>query len=295
MKLTSICRCPTKCCSFRSIFRNDESENHSMTLTSRDIRTPKKKSIFIETAKDFFSSTTAHGLAYIVEEGVLLVERVFWAIVVLLAIAFCIWQVITIWLDWQQNPVVTSLETVALPIEEIEFPAVTICPQGSVNSIMSRVLMRQFKAWLQEKYNGKRNFDDLSTDEKQEEIFKFFNDTYPGTKDDPTKLAALMTSDDPKTAVENNAVLNDDNCDSKDNTQNTAKLNKLSSNDICPSGFEFLEYNECIHMADIMMTYKEAREYCKSKSSSQLLYFDSYKAVELFDNYKPKGRNSRFN
>ena len=29
--------------------------------------------------------------------------------------------------------------------------------------------MRQFKAWLQERYKGKKNFDDLSTDEKQEE------------------------------------------------------------------------------------------------------------------------------
>ena len=280
--MTSICRCPTKCCSFKSIFGN-ESEDHS-----RNIRTPKKKSIFIETAKDFSSSTTAHGLAYIAEEGVLLVERLFWTIVVLLAIAFCIWQVITIWLDWQKNPVVTSLETVALPIEEIEFPAVTICPQGSVNSIMSRVLMRQFKTW----YNGKnklKRFDQLSNAERQEEIFKFFDDVYPGTNDDPTKLAALMTSDDPKTAVENNAALQDDKCNSEDGSKSSDQVNKPSNNDICPSDFDFLEYNGCVHMADTMMTYNEAQEYCNQKSSSQLLNFESYKAVEWFNNYESQG------
>ena len=32
---------------------------------------------------------------------------------------------------WQDNPVLTSLHTTGLPISEIDFPAITICGQGS--------------------------------------------------------------------------------------------------------------------------------------------------------------------
>ena len=148
--------------------------------------------------------------------------------------------------------------------------------------------MRQFRTW----YNGKnklKRLDQLSNAERQQEIFKFFDDVYPGTKDDPTKLAALMTSDDPKTAVENNAALQDDKCDSEDDSKSSDQVNNPSSNDICPSDFDFLEYNGCVHMAYIMMTYNEAQEYCNQKSSSQLLHFESYKAVEWFNNYESKG------
>ena len=37
--------------------------------------------------------------------------------------------------DWQDNPVLTTVSTTAMPISEIEFPAITICGQGSVSEV----------------------------------------------------------------------------------------------------------------------------------------------------------------
>ena len=42
------------------------------------------------------------------------------------------------WNDWQDNQVLTSVSTTALPISEIEFPAITICGQGSISEVRFR-------------------------------------------------------------------------------------------------------------------------------------------------------------
>ena len=36
----------------------------------------------------------------------------------------------SIYIGWQENPVVTTATTTALPVTEIDFPSVTICAQG---------------------------------------------------------------------------------------------------------------------------------------------------------------------
>ena len=45
----------------------------------------------------------------------------------------------------------TTLDTVALPIEQVDFPAVTICPQGSRKEIVDSVLFRQLKEYIADK------------------------------------------------------------------------------------------------------------------------------------------------
>ena len=91
------------------------------------------------TSKEYASSTTAHGFAYIVADDRSIIERICWVIIVILAVSFTIFQMTTLYNQWQDDPVITTLETAALPIENIEFPALTICPQGSVNGILSSV------------------------------------------------------------------------------------------------------------------------------------------------------------
>ena len=66
----------------------------------------------------------------------------------ILAVSFTIFQMTTLYNQWQDDPVITTLETAALPIENIEFTAITICPQGSVNGILSSVLFKQLKEYI---------------------------------------------------------------------------------------------------------------------------------------------------
>ena len=112
----------------------------------------------VDTTKQYSSTTTIHGISYLAGEDVSGLERVLWATVVLFAMAFTTYQVITLYNDWQDQPVITTLDTVSLPIEEIEFPAVTICPQGTRREIIDSVLFRQLKAFCMRSKNKRKHY-----------------------------------------------------------------------------------------------------------------------------------------
>ena len=105
----------------------------------------------VKTAKDYASNTTIHGFAYIANHEHSIAARLLWLGVVVLAVGIASFQLISLRIQWQKNPVITNLETVALPIEQIEFPAVTICPQGSVKKIMDYVLFEQLAIYIMNK------------------------------------------------------------------------------------------------------------------------------------------------
>ena len=44
-------------------------------------------------------------------------------------------------LDWQENPTLTILETTKFPIEEVDFPTITLCPEN-INSDRMRPTMK---------------------------------------------------------------------------------------------------------------------------------------------------------
>ena len=52
------------------------------------------------------------------------------------------------WNEWQDNPTITTINTTAYPIQNIEFPAITICSQGTAKDLMDKVIMIQFEAYL---------------------------------------------------------------------------------------------------------------------------------------------------
>ena len=74
--------------------------------------------------KLFLESSTIHGLAYIASTKKLI--RLFWVFVVLAGFSGAGLLIYQSFQSWAENPVVTSIET--LPIEEVRFPKVTVCP-----------------------------------------------------------------------------------------------------------------------------------------------------------------------
>ena len=228
----------------------------------------------VDTTKQYSSTTTIHGISYLAGDDVPRLERLLWAFVVLFAIVFTTYQVITLYNDWQDQPVITTLDTVSLPIEEIEFPAVTICPQGSRQEIIDSVLFRQLKSYIQYKDS---NVTNLTEKEMMEYVEWFITDVYPGAKGKPTMLIKLMTSDNPELTVRNEAVLQlESECDPSSNVPFTKALNKQFRNDTCPEGFEMAkESNYCTHAKSTTMTYNDATTYCHDLSGSKLLYLDT--------------------
>ena len=114
----------------------------------------KKKTIgnvAVRTAKEYASVTTAHGFSYICNDEYSCGDRILWILIVILAISFTVFQMATLYYQWQEDPVITTLDTVAHPIEEIQFPAVTICPQGSLDNVLESVLFKQLREYIQHK------------------------------------------------------------------------------------------------------------------------------------------------
>ena len=53
--------------------------------------------------------------------------------------------------DWKDNPIITTVNTTAYPIEDIVYPAITICSQGASKGVMDVVLLKQFEEYLKSK------------------------------------------------------------------------------------------------------------------------------------------------
>ena len=95
----------------------------------------KKSRRFRKVLKDvavkFFAESTIPGFKYVVKGNTLL-ERVTWAIFIV--VAFC-YTGITLYetiLDWDENPVITTIDDVGLSVSQLPFPAITVCDTASM-------------------------------------------------------------------------------------------------------------------------------------------------------------------
>ena len=281
----------------------------------RDLRDPRKKdpkyqkkSALLRNIKQYGSTSTAHGLSYIAEDGRPLIERGFWILCATVAVLFTAFQMTQLYRQWKDDPVVTNLDTLALPIEEIEFPAITICPQGSMKEVMSSVLFKQLKEYIirrQSKENNrikrsnsfakqtKNETNDLaafqlSYEEMIKEAELFLEEVYPGAKENPAEMIHAMTAASPEKAIESETLLSqaeDVECGYLSNVEILGKLNKRLNNDSCPNGFETFEDKSCIHNSGEPMTYNDAQIYCNDQQGAQLLYFESYENFEAMRHY----------
>ena len=98
----------------------------------------KRKGPLTKTIMEYCGATSIHGVSYIAEGSRLFFERVLW--VVLITICASISLVLTkkIYDNWDQDPISTTVSTTEYGIENIEYPSITICAQGSVKNIIGK-------------------------------------------------------------------------------------------------------------------------------------------------------------
>ena len=80
---------------------------------------------FQELFAKFCSSSTIHGTYFWIASGSQL-ARLTWGFIVMMGIVLATWIIKNSFSAWEEHPVVTSV--MQKSIEEINFPAVTICP-----------------------------------------------------------------------------------------------------------------------------------------------------------------------
>ena len=74
----------------------------------------------------YFNETTVHGFHYIVN-GRNWIERLLWASLILCGFIVSSIIIHQSLLDWSRTPLQTTIEKVSLPIEGLNYPAVTVC------------------------------------------------------------------------------------------------------------------------------------------------------------------------
>ena len=80
---------------------------------------------------EYFTGTTVHGFRYVVD-GQNRMERISWAFFILFGFLFCSQSVYHMYQYWEEHPVETTIDEVGLPIQELPFPAVTVCDPVSL-------------------------------------------------------------------------------------------------------------------------------------------------------------------
>ena len=91
----------------------------------------------MEGIKNFLESSTIHGLTYISTTRKFV--RLFWIAVVIAGFTCASVLIYTAFQDWHDNPIKTTIET--LPIKDIKFPKVTVCPPKSYTNLNYDLMM----------------------------------------------------------------------------------------------------------------------------------------------------------
>ena len=102
----------------------------------------------ISTIDKFLESTTIHGLAHI-STAKTNTARAIWVAIVVACFALAITMITGSYNQWQESPVSTTITT--HPIDELRFPAVTVCPPRGLNTVINHALEKVKEINLTEK------------------------------------------------------------------------------------------------------------------------------------------------
>ena len=103
-------------------------------MTTQDV---SMKELF----QKFCSTSSIHG-TYFWYESRSISSKVIWALIVLVGMTLAALFIYKHNLSWQAHPVVTSVKQI--PIGEVHFPAITICPRDHTRYVSDFLDLRQY-------------------------------------------------------------------------------------------------------------------------------------------------------
>ena len=105
--------------------------------------------------EDYTSTSSLHGVQHLTTGPLPL--RLLWFLLLLLALLGASIFAKTILVEWQEHRTATSLRTMTKPVEELTFPAVTICRGGQDLQAVRAALQEDIAAWQErEEQEGRR-------------------------------------------------------------------------------------------------------------------------------------------
>ena len=120
----------------------------------------------MEGFKEFLDSSSIHGISFISSEKRF--GRLFWIFIVLIGFTGAFLLIRQSFNDWEENPISTTSET--LPMSQITFPNVTVCPPRNSYLNMNFDIIQSEKIKIDDKL--RTEFYDYAMDVIQENYFK---------------------------------------------------------------------------------------------------------------------------
>ena len=148
-----------------------------------------RKSKLARNFTEYTSRSTIHGIGYIYDQKLGLLDRALWLVIVTSCMSTAMWMINSSYNTWQNNQVITPLKTRTKPVSELEFPAVTICADGQHMGLVEKVLYNNFIKWKEQNDNSNTLEDDLST---------FMKEIYQITEEGTNILDILNTMISPE-------------------------------------------------------------------------------------------------
>ena len=96
---------------------------------------------------EYAQHSTVHGFNYIFDQSIGIVERVLWLILVICYLCLVLFYIHSSYNHWQENMVITTLQSTTKPVSHLEFPSVTICTDGLNMGLAEKVLYDNFLKW----------------------------------------------------------------------------------------------------------------------------------------------------
>ena len=76
--------------------------------------------------EEYLRETTIHGFRYVIE-GRNLIEKMAWMFFIFCGFFLCSVSFLEMYRHWEEHPVETTIDEVGIPIQELPFPAITVC------------------------------------------------------------------------------------------------------------------------------------------------------------------------
>ena len=89
----------------------------------------------IKIINEYAKSTTIHGINYIFQSGIPIIERLLWIVVMMIMVFFASLLSRSAYIEWEDHPVVTTVKSTGKSIKDVEFPSITICAQVNINTM----------------------------------------------------------------------------------------------------------------------------------------------------------------
>ena len=152
-----------------------------------------------ESIADFASNSTTHGISYVFEKDVHYWSRLVWLFTVLGLFTLAIVMITSLYGNWKASPITTTIEDPAVPINEIDFPAITLCGLGTASGLARITYGKQIRDYLMSQGIDVSSIDEDAFADDYFEAFgyEYEQELYGDLALDPYFLAQLLAAREP--------------------------------------------------------------------------------------------------